>query len=55
MLFASFFGEGLLNGFIIIAIGGWCIQRWLKKIDTDGSVKDAARKGVINQIGKWLK
>jgi hypothetical protein len=45
MLLAYSFGEGLINGFLILAIGGWCIQRWLKKIDGDG---------VVNVITRWM-
>jgi hypothetical protein len=55
MLLATSFGDGFLGLILIFSLGMMGLRQFLGKFDTDGSIKDAARKGLINQIGKWLK
>ena len=54
MLFAAI-GDGFIGFLIVMAFGAWGTARMFKKFDSGGAVKGAARKGVVNLIGKWLK
>jgi hypothetical protein len=54
-MFDSSFGQ-LCGGWLIIlglAIIG--VRKMARSFDSDGAVKDAAKKGVVNLIGRWLK
>jgi hypothetical protein len=55
MLLATSFGDTLFGLIILFSLGMMGLRQFLGKFDTDGSVKDAARKGIVNQISKWLK
>jgi len=48
-------GDGFFSFMIVMAIGFWSMARMFKKFDSNGAVKDVARKGAVNLIGKWLK
>jgi hypothetical protein len=37
------------------SVSSWAIHRMLKNMDDDGIVKDAAKKGVVNLISRWMK
>lgn len=39
--------------FFILAMYGF--KKLMRDVDTDGTVKDAARKGIVNIISRWLK
>jgi hypothetical protein len=54
MVFAAI-GDGFFSFMIVMAIGFWSMARMFKKFDSNGAVKDVARKGAVNLIGKWLK
>ena len=55
MLFAMTAEQHFFGMLTLFFLGLWGFKRFMGKFDTDGSVKDAARKGLVNQIGKWLK
>ena len=55
MLFAASFGDGILTLMLVFSLGIWGFGRFMRKFDTDGRVKGAAREGVVNLLGKWLK
>ena len=55
MLFAQGFGESVFWSFVFLAIGLGAVGRLFKKFDTGGQVQDAAKKGIINVISRWLK
>jgi hypothetical protein len=55
MLFAMTF-EQTIFGMLLLFMLGFCgIFKALGRIDTDGTVKDAARKGIVNVIGRLFK
>lgn len=53
LAYASF--DPIVCFLLLIGLGSWGLRKFFKQFDADGSVHAAARKGVVNLIGRWLK
>jgi hypothetical protein len=55
MLFAAAFSDHLFAGFFMFAFLCWFAMRKFKQIDSEGTVKKAARDKFLSTLTRWLK
>jgi len=55
MIFAMTFGEHVVCMFLFFLLAMYGFKKFMRDIDTDGTVKTAARKGIVNVIGRLFK
>jgi hypothetical protein len=48
-------GEHMWNVLMVFGCLIWALGWLSKKVDGDGAIKGAAKKGLVNKISNWLK
>lgn len=55
MLFAMTAEQHVAGMLLLFCLGLWGLKKFMKEHDPNGEVGTAARKGVVNLIGRWMK
>jgi len=55
MLFAITFEQQIIGMLLLFFLGLMGLKKFMKDNDPNGEVGSAARKGIVNLIGRWLK
>lgn len=55
MIFAMTFEQNVFGMLLLFFLGLMGLKKFIKNNDPNGEVGNAARKGIVNLIGRWLK